>query len=237
MHPALLLRHGHALHAVHAAFVLELAVHFVAANQRDHFLQPAHWRFAAGRYFKFPALRLAVPRVHAKNLGREQRCLIAAGSGADFEHHVLFVVRILRQQQDLELLLDLEFFRFELGHLLLRHRPELAVGILKHGPGLRKTVLDLLPLSIFGDYLGNLALGFGDVAVLVRIADHGRIGHLASELVEALFKLFELRNELHGGIQASLRRSAYAITSSPPCDASTAMAPSRARMATAVWSS
>ncbi len=63
----------------------------------------------------------------------------------------------------------------------------------------------------------------------VGVADHGGIGHLPVQLVEALFELFEFLSELHGGF--------HAMTSSPPCDFSSAMAPSSAWMATAACSS
>ena len=97
----------HALHAMHAALVFQLAVDALAAHQRDDFLEPAHRRLAHGREFHAPALRFGIARVHAENLGREQRGLVAARARADFEHHVLLVVGILGQQQDLQLLLDL----------------------------------------------------------------------------------------------------------------------------------
>ena len=41
-------------------------------------------------------------------------------------------------------------------------------------------------------------LGLGGLAVLVGVADHGRVGHLARELLEALLDLVELLPELHG---------------------------------------
>ncbi len=49
MHAALLLGRRHALHAMHAAFVLQLAVNLVAADQRDHFLEAAHGGIAGWR--------------------------------------------------------------------------------------------------------------------------------------------------------------------------------------------
>src|SRR5471030_1727302 len=195
--PALLLSHRNALHAMHAAFVLELAVDLVAADQRDDFFEPAHGRFAAGRDFKLPALRFAVARVHAENLGREQGCLIAAGAGANFEHDVLLVVRIFGQQQNFELVFDLALFGLELRHFLLGHGPEFGVRLLKHGTGLLEAVLHLLPLAVFGDSFLNVAARPGDLAVLVAVANHGQIVHLAGQLVKALLELYELRNELH----------------------------------------
>ena len=200
MDAALLLGHRNALHAVHAAFVLELAVDLVAADQRDDFLEPAHGGFAAGGHFHLPALRFAVARVHAEDLGREQGGLVAAGAGADFEHHVLVVVGIFGQQQDLELLFELKLLRLQLRHLLFGHGFELGVLFLQHGASLGQAVFHLLPFAELGHQVGNLALRLGDFAVLIGVADHRRIGHLLSELVKALFELFELWNELHGVI-------------------------------------
>src|SRR5260370_5997352 len=64
VHAALLRRHGHALHAVHAAFVLQLGVDLRAADQSDHFLEAADAALAAGSDFHLPALRLRVSRAH-----------------------------------------------------------------------------------------------------------------------------------------------------------------------------
>src|SRR5262249_47343590 len=44
---ALLLGYGNALDTMHAAFVLELAVNFVAADEREDFFESADARFAA----------------------------------------------------------------------------------------------------------------------------------------------------------------------------------------------
>ena len=98
------LGHRHALHAVHAALVLQLAVNLLAADQRDDFLSRRRRDSLTSSDFHLPALRFGVARVHAEDLGGEQRGLVAAGAGADFEHDVLLVVGILGQQQDLQLL-------------------------------------------------------------------------------------------------------------------------------------
>ena len=54
-----------------------------------------------------------VARVHAEDFGRKQRRFVAARAGADFQHDVLFVVRILGQQQNLQFLFDLGKLRLE----------------------------------------------------------------------------------------------------------------------------
>ena len=103
MDAAARLRGRHALDAVDAALVFELAVDAAPLDHRDHFLQPADAGIAARHHFDAPPLPFGVHRVHAEQLGREQRRLVAAGAGADLEHDVLVVVRILGNEQDLEL--------------------------------------------------------------------------------------------------------------------------------------
>ena len=97
---------GHALHAVHAAFILQLREDALAFDDGDDFLQSADARLGGREDFHLPALRFGVAGVHAEDFGGEERGFVAAGAGADFEDDVLFVVGILGQQQDLELFFD-----------------------------------------------------------------------------------------------------------------------------------
>ena len=80
---------------MHAAFVLQVAVDSFAADQRDHFLQSAHRGFAERGHFHFPALFFGIARVHAEDFAGKQSGFVAARAVADFEHHVLLVVRDL----------------------------------------------------------------------------------------------------------------------------------------------
>ena len=70
---------------------------------RDDFLDAADAGVAQIQHLDLPALALGVARVHAEQVRREQRRLVAAGAGADFEHDVLRVVGILRNEEDLQL--------------------------------------------------------------------------------------------------------------------------------------
>ena len=80
----------------------------------------------------------------------------------------------------------------------LRHGLQVGVGFLEHGARLGEAVLHLFPLAVLGHDFGKFALRLGDLAVLVRVADDGRVGHLLSELVKAFFELIELRSKMHG---------------------------------------
>ena len=52
------------------------------------------------QHLDLPALTLGVARVHPEQVRGEERRFVAAGAGADFEHDVLGVVGILRDEQD-----------------------------------------------------------------------------------------------------------------------------------------
>ncbi len=71
---------------------------------------------------------LGVAHVHAQQVAREDRRLVAAGAGADLEEDVAVVVRILRQQQPLQV----GFQRLDAAaggvDLLLRERLHVRVG-------------------------------------------------------------------------------------------------------------
>ena len=84
VNPAARLGGRHALHAVHAALVFQLAVDTAPFDGRDHFLQSADARVARRHHFDAPALALRELVVHAEQLGREQRRFVAARAGADF---------------------------------------------------------------------------------------------------------------------------------------------------------
>ncbi len=187
---ALLLGRRHALHAVHAALVLQPAVDLVAADQGDDFLQAAHRRFADRSHFHLPALRFRIARVHAEDLGGEQSGFVAAGAGADFEHHVLLVVRIFGQQQHPELLFDARQFGLQARRFLFGHGAHLGVGLLQHrhapAPGCPRAFFHSRNLATTS---ASVAVRLGDFAVLLGIGDHGRIGHLLRSVRQSAFRV------------------------------------------------
>ena len=92
----------HALHAVHAALVLQLAVGAAPFDRRDDFLDAADIALARRHHLDAPALHLGELPVHAEELVGEQRGFLAAGAGANLQHDVLLIVGILRNEQNLD---------------------------------------------------------------------------------------------------------------------------------------
>ena len=98
----------HALHTVHAGFEFELGEGAAPANLRNNLLVAAHRSFALRDHLDLPALLGGEALVHAKQRAGEQRSLVAAGAGADFQDHVALVHRILGDEMEPDLLFELE---------------------------------------------------------------------------------------------------------------------------------
>ena len=130
----------HALHAMHAAFVLQPAVDALTLDVDDHFLEAALAGLAERHHLELPPLTLGVTAVHAIEIAGEERRLLATGAGADFDDDVLIVVGILWQQQDLELAHQLIAVGVEAGQLLFRERAHLGICALGQLLGLRDFV-------------------------------------------------------------------------------------------------
>src|SRR5688572_23553230 len=154
---------GHALHAVAARLELEARVRALAHHPRDHLLVAARLARALGDDLDLPAVPFGEARVHAEEVAREKRALVAAGAGADLEEQVAIVVRVLRQQHALQVLGERGLARAA--------GPDLVLGEFLHARVARHL------------------LGGGHVlaraAVLSEGLDHGRdLGTLLRELAE-----------------------------------------------------
>src|SRR5262252_2887494 len=120
-------RGGHALHAMHARFVLEARKHPLAGNRSDDLLVAAKRVFRQADDLRLPPSFFRVAAVHAKEIGRKQRGLIAAGAGPHLQDGALLVGRILWQEMHAQLLLERGHARLECGELLSGHRRQLRV--------------------------------------------------------------------------------------------------------------
>src|SRR4029079_19544163 len=80
------------------------------------------------RSVHLPPLLGGVAFVHAKQVPREQRCLVAAGAGANLEDHGALVHGIRGKESELDLLLERGAPLLELWLLGGSHRPHFGVG-------------------------------------------------------------------------------------------------------------
>ena len=189
---------GHALHAVHAALVADLAEHGLAGDLENDLPQPAQFGGVALHLFHLQAVRLRIAVVHAVKIGREERRFVAPGAGADFHDGVAILVLIRRQERDLDLLLRaadalLQRRDFRRGHL-----GQFGVGI----PGQFLVFAQFhLRLAIALPEVEQL-LGAGvlahHVARLFRVGIEIGRGNGGFQFAEAVGLFGNERGEIHG---------------------------------------
>ena len=182
---------GHALHAVDAALVLEPAVDPVALDADDH-LADALSHLAQRHHLHLPALAFGEAAVHPEEIGGEVAGLLAAGAGADLEDDVLLVVRVLGQEQHL----DLGEQRFSTGcqpgQLLGGQRRHLGVAAFGQLLGLGDLGADLAVVAVGQHQRLDLGQRLGLLAVLVGVALHRLGGHRRGDGLVALLHAGQL---------------------------------------------
>ncbi len=119
----------------------------MALQLKDHFLVSAYANGVLGEDLGFPALLLGEAGVHAKEVGSEEGGLVPTGAGPDLDNDVLFIARVARNQQSLDLLLK----RLDAGGELLyvRFGEGAEVGITLRGEDLAGFLQALEGLGVF----------------------------------------------------------------------------------------
>ena len=185
---------GHSLDAVHAGFIFHHPVDSVAAGQLEDYLLEAAG--SAGRlvgHLDLPAAGFGVMLVHAEEVAREDRRLVAAGAAAYLDYGVLAVVGVGGDQQQLDLLLLGGHTGLDLGDLGPCHLPELIVLLVDEYVLGRSEVADHLLIFPAGldDRLQLLV-----VLVQLHVALHVRHHLGARQLVLKLLELVLQRKHL-----------------------------------------
>ena len=171
---------GHALHAVHAGFELELRECAAAADFGDDFLEAAHRTFIRRDDLDLPALLGGVALVHAEQVAGEHRRLVAAGAGADFKDDVALVHRVLGQQRETKLLLQRRAARLQLRLLGFGDGAHLGIG-----RRVREQVRKAVELALRG------AIGID------RLDHRLEVGKFARQLYESLGRQRARKLALH----------------------------------------
>ena len=105
MHPALGLGLGHTLHAVNAALVLEGTVDTLARHLEYYLLISAGSALGLAVDLELPSLALAVLGIHAEKVPGEDCRLVPSCTAADLHYSIFLILRILGDEQELDLLL------------------------------------------------------------------------------------------------------------------------------------
>ena len=124
------------LHTVSAGFKLQAGVYVFTHNTGDDFTIAAVFPFVGADHFYLPAAGFRVPGVHAEQVASKNRSFITTGTGTDFKEHVVGIVRVFGQQQDLQFL-TLGFQALgSVTNFFFREFFHLVIAFIQHGPWL-----------------------------------------------------------------------------------------------------
>ena len=184
------LRLRHALDAVDAGFELESRIRPIAIDHEVGLFHAAELRVVVGQKLHAVPPLFRVHRVHAVEVGGEQRALLPAHAAANFNDDILVVVRVTWQKQHAQLVEKALFFRLGCVQFLLRHVLELGVGYKLQR--LRDVVLALLVRAVGLHHGGKLLLLARKRAQLFWVSVNFRHFEQLADLVIAARELFEL---------------------------------------------
>ena len=149
---------GHALHAMAAAFVLQLAIDPFAFDAEDHFLEAAQFGGVQVEHFDLPAFGFGVVLVHVVQVAGEQRGLVAAGAGADFHHDPRALGVLAADGHVQQLVPDRLALAPQRGQLGLGQLAHLGVLAGDHFLGFGDLLVELLEAAILRGQLGQRAM-------------------------------------------------------------------------------
>ena len=105
MHSALGLSLRHTLNTMYSAFVFQRTVHSLTGYLEDNLLVSTGSTLRLAVNFQFPTLALTVFGIHAEKVSGKYGRLIPACTAADFHYSIFLILRILGDEQELDLLL------------------------------------------------------------------------------------------------------------------------------------
>ena len=145
----------------------------------------------AAHHLHLPAAGFRKARIHPEEVFGEEPRLVASRAGPDLEKDVLLVVRVLRQEQDLESLLQVFQRLLQLGQFLLGQFPQPFVAV----PEQFLILLDMAAGSLVlaeGLHQGaEIGMLLGVFLIDPLLADDGRIAEELLQFQIARFYVFE----------------------------------------------
>ncbi|CDB87165.1 uncharacterized protein BN515_01361 [Firmicutes bacterium CAG:170] len=178
MHPSAGFCLRHALHPVDAGFKLEPGVGSVAVDHEIRFLDAAKLRLVIVEQLDRPAAAVSIHRVHPEQAVRKKGALLAADTAADLHDHALFVIRVLRQKEDLQLLLQRLLLLLRRREFLLTQSLHLRVQLARHHlPQLKLLLLRAAKRAIGRDDRLKLPLLLEESGRRLRVGKKFRLCH------------------------------------------------------------
>src|SRR5258705_4704873 len=222
MDAPLRLGRGHALHAVHARFELQLAVRALARDPEDDLFEAALLRVALRQDLDLPAVALGVAREHPVEIGREQGCLLPALASADLDDDVLLVQWIAPHKRAAHARRRLFELARRRGEVLARDVAQVAVVGVDELPRFLQALLGVAQRADRFDDGRQLRELLPHLADALVAAGDLRIGHEPRELVVTRLHLREAPTQSGGEriAHAWLAAAAVPVASASPASAS-----------------
>lgn len=159
-----------------ATLELHFAVSTATVNHEDHFLETAEIIHVDVHQLYLPALRIGKTGVHPVQIGSEQCRFISAGRTANFDDNVLIIIRILRQEQNTDGLLQHNLPSGQLIDFHLDHFTHLIIHLLAlHGLRSLEFFHNVLIFNISLISRLQIRLFLGIISKLLRVIRYIRI--------------------------------------------------------------
>jgi hypothetical protein len=202
---------------VHAALELEIAVRLVTAHRDDGFLVAPGLVLGRRKQLDAHLAALGKARIHAQQIAGEDPGLIAARAGAQLDEDILAVVRIARQHQLLQALLQRLAPRAQHGQFFLGQRREFGI------PGVGGEAFVFFDVAQQRADRAKRNDGLLDLRPLLHergeprlIEGRAGIGERRLDFIESLRERFEPVGVLHSGrsgasVRANEKRAALRL--------------------------
>ena len=183
----------HALHAMHAALILQHAIYIVTTHGKVYLLVSSYSTLRDAGHAQVPTFRVAELLVHAEQVAGKQSCLVAAGSGTNLHLYVLGILRILGHEGNLDFLFQLRLQsligrKLFTGHLFHVGVTFVSQNILGFGDG-----VETLHISLAGVHdVAKILVLFGQLDVSLLVGYHGWVRNQRSHLFVTGFQPVQL---------------------------------------------
>ena len=139
----------HTLYTMGAALIFQSGVCALALDQDNSFLDASKACIVDFHQLRLPVVPLCVAGVHTQKICTKQRRFLSACTCTDLQDNVLFIVRILRQKQDLQIRFLLLDGVFQFGDLHLGQFTHFLITFVQHLLGFRQIGLGFLVFLVF----------------------------------------------------------------------------------------
>ena len=174
----------YALHAVAAAFVLQLAIDAVALESQRDLFEAAEFGGAGVHHFDLPAALLGMAAVHLVQIAGEQRCLVAARAGADFHDAPRAVGVFARDGQFQQVIPQHLAFLAQAVDFRGRHLAHLGVVGVEHVLSFADLGVELLEGAVLARQARERTVLASGGRQSLAVAQHVGIDQIALELLE-----------------------------------------------------